>query len=106
RHAVGPDVALVDAILFTGGVFQPASLREHLLAVLKQWYDTPQRPWQPLVLTSPSLDLAVALGATYFAWLRHSGGKRIGGGIARSYYLGVGGANEEGGLMVVCVVPR
>ena len=45
--------------------------------------------WQPLVLTNPSLDLAVAWGAAYYGWLRHTGGKRIGGGIARSYYVGV-----------------
>ena len=54
------------------------------------WYDQPGQPWQPLVLTNPSLDLAVAWGAAYFAWLRHTGGRRIGGGIARSYYIGVG----------------
>ena len=43
------------------------------------------------MLTNPSLDLAVAWGAAYYAWLRHTGGRRIGGGIARSYYIGVGG---------------
>ena len=53
------------------------------------WYDKPEQPWQPLVLTNPSLDLAVAWGAAYYAWLRHSGGRRIGGGIARSYYVAV-----------------
>ena len=77
------------ALLFNGGVFQPASLRERLLDVMRGWYDRPGRPWQPLVLTNPSLDLAVASGAAYFAWLRHTGGRRIGGGIARSYYIGV-----------------
>jgi hypothetical protein len=77
------------AILFNGGVFQPQSLRDRLLEVLHRWYDRPGQPWQPLVLTNPSLDLAVAWGAAYFAWLRHSGGKRIGGGIPRSYYVGV-----------------
>ena len=56
---------------------------------MRQWFDSPGQPWQPLVLTNPSLDLAVAWGAAYFAWLRHTGGKRIGGGIARSYYVGV-----------------
>src|SRR5207253_1785108 len=49
----------------------------------------------------------------YFAWLRHSGGKRIGGGIPRSYYIQVetddrlaatqSGARE---VPVLCVVPR
>jgi hypothetical protein len=77
------------AILFNGGVFQPASLRDRLLEVLHHWYDRPGQVWQPLVLTNPSLDLAVAWGAAHFAWLRHTGGRRIGGGIARSYYIGV-----------------
>src|SRR5205823_5972941 len=61
------------------------------------------------VMTTPSLDLAVALGAAYFAWLRHTGGRRIGGGIARSYYLGVQAGPSEGAageLTVLCAVPQ
>jgi hypothetical protein len=112
----GIDLAGADApeaILFNGGVFQPASLRDQLVNVLRHWYDAPDQPWQPLVLTNPSLDLAVAWGAAYYAWLRHTGGRRIGGGIARSYYVAVeasedGGAKIEDGssMTVVCIVPR
>ena len=63
------------------------------------------------MLTNPSLDLAVAWGAAHFAWLRHTGGRRIGGGIARSYYLGVAGrataaSSDEATLTVLCVVPQ
>jgi len=119
------------AVLFNGGVFQPASLRQRLLEVMHHWYDRPDRPWQPLVLTTPSLDLAVAWGAAYFAYLRHTGGKRIGGGIARSYYIAIStseppdlsrrtglqtrpdgsgdpsyGDKPGGSLTVVCVVPQ
>jgi hypothetical protein len=102
------------AILFNGGVFQPEPIRQRLLEVLRHWYDQPGQPWQPLVLTNPSLDLAVAWGAAYFAWLRHTGGKRIGGGIARSYYIGVHQEPAEGApaaaapdqVTVLCVVPR
>jgi hypothetical protein len=101
------------AILFNGGVFQPASLRQRLVEVLHGWYDRPGHPWQPLVLTNPSLDLAVGWGAAYYAWLRHTGGRRIGGGIARSYYVGVEGTSEGGApgaerptLHVLCVVPQ
>jgi hypothetical protein len=85
-----------DAILFNGGVFQPMVLQQRLIEVMKAWYDTPEKPWQPLLLTNPSLDLAVAWGAASFAWLRHSGGKRIGGGIPRSYYIGVERFTAEG----------
>jgi hypothetical protein len=95
------------AILFNGGVFQPVALRERLVAVMHQWYDAPAQPWQPLVLSNPSLDLAVAWGAAHYAWLRHTGGRRIGGGIARSYYVGVDvGQQQPETLNVLCVVPR
>lgn len=100
----------IAAVLFNGGVFQPATLRQRVLEVLRHWYERPGQSWQPLVLTNPSLDLAVAWGAAYYAWLRHSGGRRIGGGIARSYYVGVQPARSasegENKVAVVCVVPQ
>jgi hypothetical protein len=105
-----------DAILFNGGVFQPMVLQQRLLDVMKAWYDAPGKPWRPLLLTNPSLDLAVAWGAASFAWLRHIGGRRIGGGIARSYYIGVSseGAGKEAAktdgskdrVSVLCVAPQ
>lgn len=89
RHGGG---AAPDAILFNGGVFQPAALRDRILDIMRQWYGP---SWQPLVLTNPSLDLAVAWGAAHYAWLRQTGGRRIGGGIARSYYIAVEGSEAE-----------
>src|SRR5207253_8499677 len=62
RH-LPPGSAPPQALLFNGGVFQPESLRERLVEVMREWYSTPEQPWQPLVLTNPSLDLAVAWGA-------------------------------------------
>jgi hypothetical protein len=88
---------------------------------MQHWYGSPEHPWQPLILANPSLDLAVSWGAAYYGWLRYSGGRRIGGGIARSYYVGVGSAErgtpaaEPGieaekpttaALTVLCVVPQ
>ncbi|MFO0878609.1 MAG: Hsp70 family protein [Gemmataceae bacterium] len=93
-----------DALLFNGGVFQPQALRDRLLDVMRDWYG---EAWQPLVLTNPSLDLAVALGAAFYAWLRHSGGKRIGGGIPRSYYVAVEPSQPAASeVEVICVVPQ
>jgi hypothetical protein len=95
-----------ELLLFNGGVFQPESLRDRLIEVMRGWYG--QR-WNPLILTSPSLDLAVAWGAAYFAWLKHSGGARIGGGIPRSYYVGLDSSlNTQHSTLntVLCVVPR
>lgn len=95
------------AILFNGGVFTPQTLRERVVGVLHKWFDQAGKPWEPLVLTNPSLDWAVAWGAAHFAWLKHTGGRRIGGGIARSYYLGVRGAADQAeALNLLCVVPQ
>jgi hypothetical protein len=109
-------VAPVQAVMFNGGVFTAAPLRERVIAVLHHWYDSLQAGWQPLVLTNPSLDLAVAWGAAYFAFLKQIGGRRIGGGIARSYYLGIqadgsksgdaGSVAYDGKATVLCVVPQ
>jgi molecular chaperone DnaK (HSP70) len=96
-----------DAILFNGGVFQPQILQKRLLEVMWGWYGP---AWQALILTNPSLDLAVAWGAASYAWLRHSGGKRIGGGIARSYYVGLSGPHDKETLKpeitALCVAPH
>jgi molecular chaperone DnaK (HSP70) len=99
------------AVLFNGGVFQPAVLRARVIEVMRHWYDSPASTWQPLVLSNPLLDLAVAWGAAYYGWLRHTGGRRIGGGIARSYYVGVaadgsGTEASSGTVAVICVVPQ
>ncbi len=96
------------AVLFNGGVFTPAILRERVIEVLHHWFDPAHPGWQPQALSNPSLDLAVAWGAAYFAWLKHSGGRRIGGGIARSYYIGVqkDTAATGGTVTVLCVVPQ
>ncbi|HLJ96874.1 MAG TPA: Hsp70 family protein [Gemmataceae bacterium] len=106
--ATGAEAA-PDAVLFNGGVFQPAPLRQRLVEVMQRWYASEGRPWQPLILANPSLDLAVAWGAAYYGWLRHSGGRRIGGGIARSYYVGVASGPPtvpSEALAVLCVVPQ
>ena len=106
-----PPASRPAAILFNGGVFTPALLRNRVVEVLLHWYNRADHPWQPLELTNPSLDLAVAWGAAYFAWLKHTGGRRIGGGMARSYYVGIqetATAEQKDGqpLTVVCVVPQ
>jgi hypothetical protein len=107
------------AILFNGGVFTAAVLRERVVEVLHQWFGA-DKDWRPLVLTNPSLDLAVAWGAAHFAWLKHTGGRRIGGGLARSYYIGIATGPKEppvppadnkevpevASLSVLCVVPQ
>ena len=81
-------------LLFNGGVFQSETLRSRMAKVIGGWCEN----W-PAVLGEVSddreldyrsdLDSAVALGAAYYGWSKHSGGIRIRGGIARSYYIGI-----------------
>src|SRR5207249_1773878 len=77
KHLESDAEAVPGAVLFNGGVFQPAAMRERLIDVMRYWYNSKAHPWQPLILANPSLDLAVAWGAAYYGWLRHSGGRRI-----------------------------
>ncbi|MDX2037791.1 MAG: Hsp70 family protein [Isosphaeraceae bacterium] len=95
-----------DAILFNGGPFTPAIVRDRLVDVVASWFPeadgSPSKP--PRVLVTPSLDLAVSLGAAYYGVVRRGGGIRIGGGTARSLYIGFETAAAERPWL--CVVPR
>ncbi len=103
RHL--PEGSAPEAILFNGGVFQPESLQRRLLDAIRPWYSATKKK-EPMLLTTPSLDLAVAFGAAAYAWIKYSSGRAIGGGTARSYYVEVGGEKVGGKLSVLCVVPR
>jgi len=86
-------------ILFNGGACRPAAIRQRVLEILTGWRGGPVEELQ-----NPESDLSVARGAAYYGFLKRSGGKRISGGIARSYYLQL--SNEEGAHQALCVVPR
>jgi hypothetical protein len=91
-----------NALLFNGGALEPVVVRERVRDVLGSWQGAP-----PVVLEGESLHLAVARGAAYFGLVRRGLGVRIGGGAARTYYLGLGGPSEADGLVRgVCLVPR
>ncbi len=92
-----------DAILFNGGALTPKLLRDRVVDVVRSWF--PEDPgYAPRVLSNASLDLAVAQGAAYYGVVRRGGGIRIGGGTARSYYVGFEAAAAEAPWL--CVVPR
>ena len=76
------------AILFNGGVFKDASLQEGVASLVDRWVRA--EGGAPLkLLRSASLDLAVAIGASYSGLARRGRGIRIRGGTARAYYVGV-----------------
>jgi hypothetical protein len=83
-----------DAILFNGGALTPHLIRERIVDIVSRWFSDPNETWQPTVLRSTSLDLAVAYGAAYYGLVRRGQGVRIGGGSARAYYIGVGAQQE------------
>ena len=85
-----------DAILFNGGFFIPEICQQRVADVLERWYGR-----RPLVLENRDLDLAVAVGAAYYSYVRSTGaGLLVRGGLPRAYYIGTG--DKE----AVCLMPR
>lgn len=102
RHlATFLDGATPDAVLFNGGFFHSPALRTRLLEVLASWRGDGSAP---VVVTNAPLDLAVALGAVRGGLARRGFGPRVGGGLARSYFLGLEGEGEEQ-TTAVCLAP-
>jgi hypothetical protein len=102
--------AVPDAILFNGGFFIPEILRERVADVMEHWYGR-----RPVIFENRDLDLAVAVGAAYYSYVRETGaGLLVRGGLPRAYFIGL--ANESRGgetvsekgdtLRTMCLVPR
>lgn len=72
------------AVLFNGGVFKDPALQERVHTLVERWMGR-----RVARLSPASLDLAVALGASYSGLARRGRGIRIRGGTARAYYVGV-----------------
>ena len=94
-----------DAILFNGGALTPEIVRRRIIEVITAWFADDSGPdYSPRVLTNISLDLAVAQGAAYYGVVRRGEGIRIGGGTARSFYVGLDTSEAERPWL--CAVPR
>ncbi len=96
------------AVLFNGGVFKAASVRQRVLDLLASWNDG--APVRSLVGDEP--DLAVAKGAALYGRNRATGhGIRIKAGTARSYYIGLESSMPavpgfKPPVKALCVVPQ
>ena len=91
----------IDAILFNGGFFIPHVFRDRVRDVVEQWYGR-----KPQVFENQDLDLAVAIGAAYYSYVRSTGsGVLVRGGLPRAYFLGLQDENPES-IRAVCLVPR
>jgi molecular chaperone DnaK (HSP70) len=105
HEAARRTAAWPDAVLFNGGALKPALIRDRLCQLLAGW----NQGQRPAVLESVDLDLAVARGAAYYGLVRRGRGVRIGGGAARSYYLGIAapeGATAPEQITALCLVHR
>jgi hypothetical protein len=97
------------AILFNGGVFKAAPLKERVLEVVNSWLES--EGGKPVKeLGGADLDLSVARGAAYYGWVRQGHGIRIRGGTAHAYYVGVEASvpavpGFEPPLRALCVAP-
>jgi actin-like ATPase involved in cell morphogenesis len=94
----------VDAILFNGGFFIPQVFRQRVQDVVEHWSGR-----KPAVFENQDLDLAVAVGAAYYSYVRASGsGVLVRGGLPRAYFLGLQDAEAAAtsALRSVCLMPR
>ena len=91
-----------DAILLNGGVFNSARIASRLVDAVSSWWpdSAPIR-----VIEHDSLELAVARGAAYYGLVRHGMGRRIGGGTAHAFYVGLHSKRAES-PRALCVIPR
>lgn len=96
------------AVLFNGGVFKAAPMRERVLKLLASWNGG--REIRSLKGDQP--DLAVAMGAAFYGRNRATGqGIRIKAGTARSYYIGLESSMPavpgfKPPVKALCVVPQ
>jgi molecular chaperone DnaK (HSP70) len=91
----------IDAILFNGGFFIPPGFRTRVRDVVERWYGR-----APHIFDNQDLDLAVAIGAAYYSFVRSTGsGVLVRGGLPRAYFLGLQDERQDV-ARAVCLVPR
>lgn len=96
------DPARPDIVLFNGGVLASTAIKQRIIDILKCWFSSDQKIWEPVLFENNHPELAVSRGAAYFGLVRRGLGIRITAGLARSYYIGV----ESGeGTMALCLAP-
>ena len=99
RSMVRPDV-----VLFNGGFFRPTVARERVVQALGAWFGA-----LPRVLTTGSLDAAVALGAAVYGRLRAHVGPSLSfvkAGSGHAYYIGLRAPDAAHSTPAVCVLAR
>jgi len=91
-----------DAVLMNGGVFNSPAIAARLVEVVSSWWPGASGI---RVLEHQSLELAVARGAAWYGMVRRGMGRRIGGGAAHSFYVGLETKRGEE-PKALCLIPR
>ncbi len=86
-----------DYLLYNGGTLKPPLFQEALVQALNLWF--PEKKVK--LLTSNSLDFAVARGAAYYGKARRGEGIRITSGLSCTYYLAVEQDKKEKALTLL-----
>jgi molecular chaperone DnaK (HSP70) len=94
--AANQGVPVPDTLLLNGGVFRADALSSRLQDVLAAWRGKPLT-----LLHNDNPDVAVARGAVAYGLARAGAAPKIGGGVARSYFLVL-----EDGDQGICILPR
>ena len=97
------------AILFNGGVLKSPVLAERMLSIINQWLSDANAESARL-LGDADLDLGVAIGASYYGYVKQGQGVRIRGGLASTYYVGIESAmpaipGMEVPIEALCIAP-
>ncbi len=112
NHAAQQEDTPLSAVLFNGGVFKSTIIRQRVFENLREWSkDGLPEETEFREISGPDLDLAVSQGAVAFGFLNRSGGVKIKGGTAQSYYIGIEGSRlavpgMPPVIRALCVVPQ
>ncbi len=88
RDTLGRENIEPDLVMFNGAALKPIILQKRIRAAISmRFHGNEDSP--PRVLENPDLDIAVALGASYYGRVRKGYGVQVDSGSARGYYLGV-----------------
>jgi molecular chaperone DnaK (HSP70) len=109
EQANSRDFIKPSAILFNGGVLKSPILADRTLAIINQWLEDAGSE-KARLLSDIDLDLGVAIGASYYGYVKQGQGVRIRGGLASSYYIGIESAmpaipGMAAPLEALCVAP-
>ncbi|MFW6081414.1 MAG: Hsp70 family protein [Desulfosalsimonas sp.] len=95
-----------DLILFNGGSLKAQVVQERIRQAIRLWFEETDEN-RPRVLENTNLDIAVALGASYYGLAKFGRGVGVGSGSPRAYYLGIESRGSiTGHQQAVCVVER